>query len=119
MGLRPRPVIAWLAAQPRKPEFGNGHLARLPNPTAAKLPREAAEFAEVLVLGGMALEFFAGHRAQVHLVGALGHAQRAGPCVEVGQREVAAQSAGTVDLNGPVDDRAGNPGHRQGVGVRV
>src|SRR5919198_5288656 len=69
----------------------------------ARVPRNA--------VGSVApVELFAGDRAQVHLVGAVGQPQRPRPGVEVGQREVVAHAAGAVHLDGPVDDRAGDAG---------
>src|SRR5882757_10855368 len=62
-------------------------------------------------LSGVTLELFARDAAQVHLVRTVGHPQGAGPGVEVGQREVVAHATGAVDLDRPVDDRAGDPGN--------
>src|SRR5215472_2143369 len=61
--------------------------------------------------GGGLAQLATGQRPLVHLVGAVGEAERAGAGPQVGQREVLADPTAAVRLDGPVDHPLG---HRRG-----
>src|SRR5690606_16342765 len=102
-GTRPRPARrrTWRAGTPAGHRSGRsrpGTRLRVPGAVLRPTPAPVVGWSHVL------LELAVGERPLVHLVRAVGQAQRAGRGPEPGEREVLGDAARAVHLDGLVED---------------